>query len=102
VSLAFWYAFFQIYAWETLHVPMGLGGAVYPAFFSLPVIIGTLGYQLGLGAVAVKLNRPAVGASPLWRVITPSLLIVVALVLWCPTDTGRPFVVEFLRAVRGQ
>ena len=102
LSLAFWYAFFQIFAWETLHVPMGLGGAVYPALFSAPVIAGTLAYQIGLGAAATRFDRPAIGASPLWRLLVPSLVIVVALVVWCPTDTGNSFAAEFLHAMKAR
>jgi hypothetical protein len=40
-ALLFWYLFFDLFAWEMLHIPMGLGGAIYPSLFSVPVLAFT-------------------------------------------------------------
>ena len=45
-AILFWLVFFVGLSWHVLRVPMGLGGAVYPALFFIPVLFGATAYQL--------------------------------------------------------
>ena len=91
-SLIAWLLFFNWFAWGRLQIPMGLGGALYPVFFSLPVIAATLLFEFGLTAVASRLGQPALGTAPLWRLGVPCVLAFLGLIAFCPMDTPESFI----------
>lgn len=95
-SLLFWYFFFNRFAWHTLGIGMGLGGALYPVFFTVPVLVGVLIYEFGVQTV---LRGRSVSTSmrlflTLWL---PFSLISFLLVLFCPMDSQYSFLEAFIR-----
>jgi hypothetical protein len=91
-SLCVWFLFFNQFARGRLQISMGLGGALYPLFFSLPVIVGTLLYEFGLTAAASRLGLPSLATASLWRLGVPCLLSFIELVAFCPMDGPGTFV----------
>jgi hypothetical protein len=84
-SVLFWIVFFVGISWHLLQVPMGLGGAVYPVFFLVPVILGSAAYQL----ILARLRRDRLARTRhvlLWSLWIPFALIAVGLVVFCPMD----------------
>ena len=47
-ALAFWYIVLVHISRGMFDAPLGLGGALYPVFFSLPVLACVLVYELAL------------------------------------------------------
>lgn len=89
-ALLFWAGFFVGIAWHLLEIPMGLGGAVYPAIFLGPVFVGSLVYQL----ILLMLRRNRVLSDRrmfFWSLVLPCLVISVALVVFCPMDADQSF-----------
>jgi uncharacterized BrkB/YihY/UPF0761 family membrane protein len=99
-SLVFWLVALMGLGGKVLGIPLGaLGGAVYPNFFMLPVILGTAVYQLLLTGLGSRLSnaRPVV-----WHFVVPGVMIAVALFVFCPTEWGPSFPVAVLRAITGR
>ena len=89
-AVLFWAVFFVGISEHVLRVPMGLGGAVYPALFIVPVFVGSMVYQL-----AILLLRRRRDFSKrefvLWSLCVPSLVISACLVVFCPMDTDQSY-----------
>lgn len=85
-SLLFWYVFFVEISWNVLEIPMGLGGAVYPAIFLGPVILGSVAYQ---SLLALLRRRRAFTRRQVlfWSLGVPCVLIAFLLILLCPMDS---------------
>lgn len=90
-SLLFWYLVFNLFAWYVLAVPMGLVAAIYPLFFSLPVLCLLFGYEI---LIANFINEKAFlkNHKYFWTLGLPMLLISISLILFCPTETGNFFI----------
>ena len=89
-TLVFWYLFFQLFAWEVLQVPMGQGGAIYPVFFTVPVIACTAVYEMVVAAKRFNSEgiRQRYLSYTLW---IPLVVVTVALIVFCPMDTQMSF-----------
>jgi hypothetical protein len=102
-TLVVWFLFFYVIAWSILKVPMGLGGALFPGFFTIPVLVSLVAYEFLLSYLSQAPSRQSLRTSELWRIAVPMILLLVALVLTCPMDEPRSFIsafVEHLRTVR--
>ena len=89
-ALLFWYLFFILFAWEMLHIPMGLGGAIYPSLFSVPVLASTAIYE-----IVVMRRRPYSErirkSYLLFTLWVPAAVVTLALIAFCPMDTQMSF-----------
>lgn len=93
-AIFFWLVFFVGMSWHMLQVPMGLGGAVYPALFIVPVLAGSAVYQLFVAVLRkgrVFSTRQVLVLS-LW---IPFIVIAVCLVIFCPMDTNQSYLGYF-------
>jgi hypothetical protein len=89
-AFVFWYLFFNLLSWEVLQIPMGLGGAIYPVFFSLPVVAFTGLYEVII--VKRRLFSPRIRQHYLlFTVGVPAILVPIALILFCPMDTQMSY-----------
>jgi hypothetical protein len=89
-ALLFWAVFFVGIAWHVLQIPMGLGGAVYPAIYLFPVLLGSMVYQLII--LLVRRGRSLSDRQLLfWSVYLPCCAIAVCLVVFCPMDADQSF-----------
>jgi NAD/NADP transhydrogenase beta subunit len=89
-ALLFWYLFFTLFAWKMLHVPMGLGGAIYPVLFSGPVLAFTAVYE-----IVVARSRRVERIRQHYLLFTlgvPAAVVTLALVAFCPMDTQMSFI----------
>jgi hypothetical protein len=93
LAWAFWAVFFVGIAWTWLRVPMGLGGAVYPVLFTLPVVVMTGMYQR-----VITLDEES-GTKRLLmvRILVPLSSICLGLVALCPMDSPESFLAAFWR-----
>ncbi len=81
-ALAFWYVVLVQVSRGLFDAPLGLGGALYPVFFSLPVFAGVLLYELALErALPERASRLS------WRVALPLSVVLFLLVFLCPMDS---------------
>ncbi|HSN15822.1 MAG TPA: hypothetical protein VLT61_14410 [Anaeromyxobacteraceae bacterium] len=86
-SLAFWFFFLDLLAWGVFRIPMGLGGAIYPALFTVPVLLGTYAYELAAAFVLTMI--PAKRSRELLLTMwLPAAIVAMALVVACPMDTA--------------
>ena len=89
-ALLFWYLFFVLLSWEVLQIPMGLGGAIYPVFFTLPVVVSTAFYEISI--VQRRLVSPRIRQHYLLFTLgVPAAVVAVALILFCPMDTQMSY-----------
>ena len=77
---------------------MGLGGAIYPAFFLAPVAVLSLAYQI----LAIIIKKSILMSK--WQLFVISLaipffLISATLVLFCPMDESTTFIGYFLSRI---
>jgi hypothetical protein len=90
-ALIFWYLFFVLLAWKVLQIPMGLGGAVYPVLFSIPVLVFTAIYEIIV--TKRRLNSERIRKSYLlFTLLVPAAVVTVVLIVFCPMDTPMSFV----------
>lgn len=89
-AIVFWLVVFVWISWRLFQVPMGLGGALYPVFFLLPVVLASAAWQSGLAFVRTR--RPLGTRGVLvWSLVVPAALIAVALVCACPMDSEQSY-----------
>jgi len=86
----FWYLFFVQFSYGILGIGIGLGGALYPLFYTLPVLVATLAYQL-LFRNIVNYSGWRVWKKLLWTVWIPFLALAAALVLFAPIDSQQSY-----------
>ena len=85
-----WLVFFVGISGNIFHVPMGLGGAVYPTFFLLPVFGGSVLYELLV--VFFRRDRDlSTRQLLLLSLWIPFALIAVCLVVFCPMDIDQSY-----------
>lgn len=99
-ALVFWRLFFIKLSWEIMSIPMGLGGALYPKIFTLPILIGTVFYQIVLffiirNTIVTNFKRLMF---TLW---IPFVVIAVLLIICCPMDINQSFFFCFCSYVIG-
>jgi hypothetical protein len=83
-SLLFWWLFFVVYAAGYLRLSLGLGGAVYPVLFTLPVLVLCTIYEHVLRSY---LDGAEVSSVVTWSVVVPAALASLLLVIFSPTDS---------------
>lgn len=77
---------------------MGLGGAIYFVFFTVPVLVGSLIYEYSLGTMLRK--RKVSVEQRLWlSVYGPFLLIGLLLMIFCPMDGSRLYLKALYEAI---
>ena len=88
-SVVFWYLFFVLLSWHILKIPLGLGGAIYPVFFFVPVLVGSVVYQ----AVVAFIFRPEQARRYflLWRFFAPCVITSLLLAIFCPMDVQSSY-----------
>ena len=92
-SILFWAAVVVGIGWNLLRVPIGLGGALYPKLFAVPVLLGTLAYVL----VIATLLRPRSRRAFVWLSLGVPLIVAPALlVAFCPMDSDESFLLSVL------
>ena len=84
-SVVFWYLFFVLLSWHVLKIPLGLGGAIYPVFFIIPVLIGAVVYQAVVASVFKPQEQPHWHLL-LWRFFAPCAITSLLLAVFCPMD----------------
>src|SRR6266853_1327424 len=89
-AFVFWYLFFNLLSWEVLQIPMGLGGAIYPVFFSLPVVAFTGLYEVIIVKRRLFSSRIRQHYLP-FTLGVPAILVPIALILFCPMDTQMSY-----------
>jgi hypothetical protein len=84
-AVVFWLVVFVFISWELFQVPMGLGGAIYPALFLAPVTVGSVLWQAALILVFKgRTITPALRRT--WMLWIPAILASALLVVFCPMD----------------
>lgn len=100
-SLLFHKVWFTWLSWEILHIPMGLGGAIYYIFFIGPVLVGAALYQV---PAQILLSRAK--ASLRYRLVVSFLIpfaaIAMLLIVNCPMDHDLSYTKAFLNAISGR
>lgn len=84
-SLVFWYLFFILLSVEVLRIPIGLGGALYPLFFSIPVLAITFCYEV-IALTVIKNPSKLLQRQRLVTLWLPVAVVSIGLVLFCPMD----------------
>ena len=82
-ALVFWWLFLVQLAYDHFQIGLGLGGALYPVFFTPPIVAGVAAYQVLVRRLGNGSSTRAVMAL---TVVIPSLIVTILLVLLCPTD----------------
>lgn len=99
-SILFWYVWLVKVSYDVLDIGLGLGGALYPVFFSLPVVLGCLVYQFIL-----RKNRDmtAWGLKKkfMWTCLVPMIFVAFGMMVFCPTDTPHSYLVSLWTALIG-
>jgi len=90
-TVLFWYLFFRLFAWGVLQIPMGQGGAVYPALFSVPVLACTAVYEIVVAATRLR-SETIRARYLLFTLWIPAVVVTLALVVFCPMDTQMSFI----------
>jgi len=89
-TLIFWYLFFVQLSHGVLEIPMGLGGAMYPIFFSVPVILGTFIYEAAIKNIISKdINN---SKRITYAFIVPSFIVSILLIVFCPMDSDSTYI----------
>ena len=69
---------------------MGLGGALYPIFFSFPVILGTFIYEIAIKNI---LGEDVTNAKKItYSFIIPLLIVTILLIVFCPMDSDNTYI----------
>jgi hypothetical protein len=92
--VAFWLIWFVWLSWDIWRIPMGLGGALYPLFFGIPVLVGTV-----LGQLAMHLLLRRYPPTPMqafaWLFALPALIATIALIVFAPMDVEMSYLEYF-------
>ena len=92
-AILFWAIFFVGLSWNLLGIPMGLGGAIYPMIFGVPVFVGVFVYA----GLATSLSGSLTRKARLWLSLgVPVVAVPLILVLFCPMDSEDSFITSFL------
>ncbi len=85
-GIIFWRLFLVGYIYERLHIGIGLGGAVYPALFALPVLGGAAVWQC-----LIRSRIKAISGMEIifMTAVIPSIITICCLFIFCPTDSGN-------------
>lgn len=91
-SLLVWAALIVGVGWQLCRVPMGLGGALYPKLFAVPVLVGAF----LLAALLVRLPWSSRRRAAAVSLALPIALATVLLVVFCPMDGEGSFLSALL------
>jgi len=81
----FWKIFLVGYVYERWNIAIGLGGAVYPALFAVPVLGGAAAWQC---MIRKRLKTATTMKTMILTVGLPSIITIGCLFIFCPTDAG--------------
>lgn len=83
-GIVFWNFFLVGYIYERLRIPIGLGGAVYPMLFAVPVLAGAIAWQC---IIRNRLGSASNLKNLMLTAIIPAIIAICCLFLFCPTDS---------------
>ncbi len=89
-TLIFWLLFFSQLSYGVFEIPMGLGGAMYPVFFSVPVILSALVYEVAIKNILSKNISNTKRLT--YAFIIPSLIASILLIIFCPMDSDSTYI----------
>ena len=89
-SIIFWAVFFVGLSWDVLHIPMGLGGSIYPVFFWPYILVGALIYEFSIG-LFVKPDSISTYRQLTLTLWLPFAFIAIVLIVFCPMDTQQSY-----------
>jgi hypothetical protein len=84
-AFAIWWFFIVGILLERYHLSLGLGAAVYPVFFTIPVVLFALLY----GRSARNWLRNTHASRATWLIVfwlAPTLVTAIGLLVFCPRD----------------
>ncbi len=97
-SYIFWFLWIVLLSHEFLNLGLGMGGALYPVFFFIPVLIGAAFYEIVAGAILLRF--PVSVANRLWITLwIPFLLISILLLVFCPVDGASNYFQALYKSV---
>ncbi|HSM51305.1 MAG TPA: hypothetical protein VLA75_07895 [Thermoanaerobaculia bacterium] len=91
-SLLVWRGLIVGVGWQLCRVPMGLGGALYPKLFAVPVLVGAF----LLAVLLVRLPWPSRKSAAAVSLAVPIALATLLLVIFCPMDGEGSFLSALL------
>jgi len=97
-SLIFWYLFLVLLGHKVLGIGIGLGGALYPIFFTVPVLACASIYEFGLQLV-LRGRQTSPSMRFLLTLLIPFALISLSLTVFCPMDSKYSFLESFIKKV---
>ena len=100
-SLLFHKVWFTWLSWGILHIPMGLGGAIYYIFFIGPVLVGSSLYQVPTQILLVRAKAP-LKYRLVFSFLIPFTVIAILLIANCPMDNNQSYAKAFLNAISGR
>ena len=100
-SYLFWAIWFYLISRKMFGIGMGLGGALYYIFFTVPVLVGSLLYQFLL-RLALKRKDVSYRRKLFLHYCVPFAAIAFLLMLFCPMDGSKPYLIALYEALTGQ
>jgi predicted ABC-type exoprotein transport system permease subunit len=100
-SLLFHKVWFVWLSWEVLHIPMGLGGAIYYIFFIGPVLVGSLLYQAAAQVILFRAKAPLRYRFVI-SFLVPFAVIAGLLIMNCPMEGEQSYTRAFLSTLFGR
>ncbi len=97
-SLIFWYLFLVLLGHKILGIGIGLGGALFPIFFTVPVLACASIYEFGLQRV-LRGRQTSPSMRLLLTLWIPFALISLFLTMFCPMDSKYTFLESFIKKV---
>jgi hypothetical protein len=84
-GIIFWRLFLVGYIYERLHIGIGLGGAVYPVLFAVPVLGGAAAWQCMIRSRIIAISGVEI---VIVTAVIPMIITCCCLFILCPTDSG--------------
>ena len=95
-SVLFWHVFIVEWSHKKMHVPIGMGGAIYFMFFLPPVFIGSAIYQL---IVYKIMKEMAVQKWFLISILLPLTAISILLLVFCPIESELSYLAYLYKSL---
>jgi hypothetical protein len=83
------------YSWNVLRIPIGMGGLMYPLFFSIFAFFLTIIYE-----IALPFMLPAAAHSLSWRIGVPTIALIILMFVTCPMDAEGRYLAVLYRRLR--
>jgi predicted ABC-type exoprotein transport system permease subunit len=100
-SLLFHKVWFVWLSWKILHIPMGLGGAIYAIFFIGPVLVGSTLYQAPTQIILFR-AKASRRHRFVFSFLIPFAVIAGLLIMNCPMEGDQSYTRAFLSALFGR